>query len=333
MFQLSASASVVNHLYRAEVPVESRLADARQHALPSALQQVLAKVSGNHSITTLPAVNQQLFRANDWVQQFTYIQRDNQLLLQVSFDKISINQFLRDVGQAVWGENRPDLLVWLMVGENDSVEFVSNDLNTELSHQLHQITEAYGLPLVLPLYDLVDRQQVTSTDLTDLSSLAIQAASTRYPNQVILMGHIKELAPQEWQGSWKLLIQGEQMDWQGIYVDSKSTIEAAMRDVVDALASRFAILSEGSKAERLLLTVTNIQNAESYAWVFSYLQKLAAVKHVEVNQIDGDHIQFDVQLIGTQLSLEQAISLDARLKPIRGDSNILTSSHLSYRYL
>src|SRR5579863_9810900 len=88
----TAFAVRVTALYQGVVPAMSQSASERNQLATEALSQVLVKVSGNHDILNQPQIKASLSKANDLIQEFSYISAPNlpgkttPYLLQLDFD-------------------------------------------------------------------------------------------------------------------------------------------------------------------------------------------------------------------------------------------------------
>jgi Uncharacterized protein conserved in bacteria (DUF2066) len=90
--------------YQAEVPIASHSAEDWTRTLPSALKQVLVKVSGNSKVMDIEVVKHALLKPDVFVQSYNYAPAEtggNGLILQVRFSPKAINNLLnQDVNVA-----------------------------------------------------------------------------------------------------------------------------------------------------------------------------------------------------------------------------------------
>ena len=322
---MQAIADVVPTLYQADYPVTDRTAKVREQAIPIALRQVFTKVTGNPEIATLSSVQDALSKANTYVQSYSYIQgADDQWLLHVTFDSTDVDQLLRQAGQAIWGKDRPTTVVWLVAQTGKDRNLVASDDDTEAGKALQNSAQQYGLPITLPLGDLEDMFRVSVSDVWNLDPSIIKQSAKRYNDKNVLIGRVEQrIVGNTWNGQWLFSLNGEPMRWktQGKTLDQ--TLNAAMSDVAEAMAARFAVLSDNALKQKITLEVTDVDGLDTYADVMKYLHSLEPVTEVEVADLEPDMVQFYVTSLGGEQALANAINTDHRL--IAVPSNINTN--------
>ncbi len=97
-----ALAVKIDSLYKGTVPVTTEATAQRTEATRQALEQVMIKVSGNAQILNNPKLKSNLNAADTLIQQFSYSTlppgSTSPYSLEVQFDPIGVNQWLRDAG-------------------------------------------------------------------------------------------------------------------------------------------------------------------------------------------------------------------------------------------
>ena len=214
----------VASLYTAQVPLDQEEADPRSLAYEMALVDVLQRVSGSE-LASDPAMIELLFPdPSIYVVQFRRGEDDT---LLVSFDGGAIEEVLRAAGQTVWGSDRPLTLVWLAVdwgqGEREIIgaddpqrrqdQARSIDRNRLLRQRVLDIAERRGLPVVFPLLDTVDLQNISFSDIWGGFDEALVAASQRYDADSILVGRIRATSNQR--NRWSYYFGDEEQNWSG----------------------------------------------------------------------------------------------------------------------
>jgi len=335
-----AHALVLDALYQAEVPVSSQNASDRSRAVKKGLEQVLIKVSGNSSVATVGTVQNNIHQFESLLQQYSYYKTDAtqnqpaQLMLRVRFDTAGVNRMLKHAGQAVWGTNRPLVLVWIAKQDHDSRELVGSGSDEVVSKAIQAESARRGLPIMLPLMDIHDKQTITFADVWNPRPINVREASKRYNADAILVGRSVKKYGEEWQGHWELLMGSEdQLTWDYSETTESKVLSNAISDVTDALASRFAILDSIHKQSEVLLHVSNIDDFQVYEKVMSYLRGLSPVTAIQVLSIEPSEVQFKLQVVGGEQSIIQAIALNQLLQPSRqSDFTLLGRSSLDYIY-
>lgn len=313
---MQVSATVVKSLYEVDYPVADRTTKARDQAVTAAFRQVLVKVTGNTGIAALGRIQEAITHANGYVQSYNYVQTgdDNSSSegLHVAFDPSEVNMLLHKTGQPIWGKDRPSTLIWLAVQKGKQHDLVgSND--GPVADLLQNTAEWYGLPIILPLNDLEDLANVSTNDVWHLNPAIVDLSIKRYGMQSVLLGHAEQTDDDSWQAEWLFSLNGESIHWhtQGKTLDEN--VNAIMSDLINAMATRFAVLSDNTIKQSVMLDVNNISGLDDYADVMKYLRSLEPVTHVEVTDIDPNYVEFTVTTIGGEQALVNAISSDHKL--------------------
>lgn len=311
-------------LYSGKIPVESQQVSVREAAMQQALVQVLVKLSGNSHITPLPTSEQ----ASQWAQQYRY----DQDALIVQFDPKAVNNYLKKNNIPIWEGERPLTLVWMAVEENGTQAIVG-EYELALAHwQQWFSTEsrAHAIPVLFPLLDLTDKQQVELNDVWYHVSSALQPAAARYQATNTLSGRVyQNLQTQNWSADWLLALPTEQVSWQ----EEAPTPEALMRASVDRFANEVATRAEKTDAStqpsKIVLNIDNVKNAHSYLRVMSYLQSLNVLDTIAPIKITPTTVTLQLKLKGHLALLEQQLAMGQMLQPLPS-----TDEHtLHYQYL
>jgi len=85
--------------------------------------------------------------------------------MRVTFAKDSLTALLRSSGLAVWGEKRDKTLVWLLIKQNGNQAFLDMEQDSEIAAALQSGAKVTGIPLLLPLMDLEEKQAISVTDI------------------------------------------------------------------------------------------------------------------------------------------------------------------------
>lgn len=310
-------AVTVPHLYEAKVPVASRLTPDRQQAIEQALARVLIKVSGNSSIMALPAVQSQLVAMDSWVKQYSYQHTGDEqaLSLHVSFLPQAIRQVLQQAKQGVWPKQRPLIVAWIATPLG---ELLGSDSEQPWVGYLLGDAKQRGLPLLLPMLDLDEREAVPYTTVSQKKFDVLKQASEKYGAQAILVLQLTQVAQAPYQATWSLQLKDETMSWT-LQADSLNALMSqGVNTIAESLATRFAVLPQEDDAQLTALTVSDINSVADYAKVMQYLKGLGQVKSVQIVKVMPNAVEYAMQLRGKPESLVQALSLDNELVPAMG---------------
>jgi hypothetical protein len=321
-------ATEIAGLYRTDVTVQSRDDSARAEAFRRGLDQVLKRVVRTGDLASA-GVRSLLANPENFVLQFEYIGgavEGRPIILRVDFDANRIRDMLRKRGIEVWGSERPEILAWISIEDNQQSQIFSSELMPELDHTLRQLAEENGLPVTVPLGDLTDRQSLTPGDIAIGNWERIRQASIRYETQVILTGRLTR-KPEGFEADWRLYPGPTDERWQGKSGDLRETLGSGIAGAYTRLAARY--IPRKAETATLEFRVVGISSLEDVNRVTAYLGKLSPVAKVEWLAIGTDDALFRVRVRGGREALEQTLSLGSLLRPNAGDEQDFTG--LTYR--
>lgn len=320
----------VTTIYQADMPVASQSPEERARMLPKALMQVLVKVSGKTSILDNPQLKTRLGNATTLMQEFGYINApagDTQhpYLLEISFDPDGVNKLLRELNTPIWGQNRPLILTWIAYeAQGKPAEIIDSSSANEINKLFKQQADSRGLPMLLPMMDVSDLNQVSANDVVNMSIPLLQTAAKRYGNDGMLITKITQ-QPNGFTAQAKLVIKNDVIDLSS----TGATLDAAVNGLVDnmmnSLAGRYSTVVASSVQTRLTLKITGIVEQGDFVQVMRYIQHITAVASAQPIKIAGNEVVLSINLRGTQQAFVQAISLDKKLTPVANgtDANTL----------
>ena len=311
-----ADALEMTSLYSVEVPFDPEDPE-RKNAYRTALSQVLIRVTGTTAAAESPQLAELFPNPARYVSQYRS-GPDNSVI--VSLDGAAIETVLRQAGATVWGSERPLTLMWLAVdwgqGEREIVAADdaqrlpgasrSIDRNRLLRERVQEIAALRGVPVVFPLLDTEDLQNLSFSDIWGGFDDRLLGASLRYGASSVLVGRIR---PQDLQAHrWTWYLNDERQDWNG-------EPEEAVNLLADSLAFRFA-LRGNEPLDVISLTISGINSVVAYGEVQRLVENLTAIdKHV-VQIVDGDQITYEVQVQGGIERLQRALAQSRLLEPL-----------------
>jgi uncharacterized protein len=328
-FMLVCQATKPADLYMGEVPVASTQDADREVGIQKAFAQVIVKLTGKSQTGQLSAGN-----AGLWVSQYRYEEVKNgdatTTILQVNFDPKAVDDYLRKNNLTIWSAKRPLTLVWLAVEENGTQAIVGEYEMSLVNWQkwVMQDTQNRGMPVLFPLLDLTDQQQVSINDVWYHASDKLQQASNRYQAESVLSGRVyQNTQTQNWAGDWMLSLPNDKVNWQ----IEASTKEALIADSMNRFADELALRANVQVREEtsVILKIDNIRDTQSYAQVLTFLQGLDAVDTVMPTQLQANQATFAIDLVYPLAIFKQALATDNTLQVVSDtDPNVL-----HYRYL
>ena len=312
--------AAADKLFESEVVVANQSSGERSHAMKTALQEVLVRVTGQHAVLSSEPARVMLQNPAQLVQQYRYFTVPESeppvLKLWVQFDGEAIRQVLQQQGVTYWGTERPDTLVWLAVEDRGERYVVAADDGTDVYRQVEQAARQRGVPVLFPLMDLQDQAQVRFSDIWGGFYENVLDASKRYNPQAVLIGRLNRSPSGGWSSRWHLQVAGKPSSWSDSHQQLDMLAQQGIDDTADILASRFAVSQAGSNLKTVNILVTDVDTLSDYARLSEYLSGLTAVVGVQVEQVTGTDIRYALQLNGNLEGLIHTVTIGTVLEPL-----------------
>jgi hypothetical protein len=215
----------------------------------------------------------------------------------------------------VWGKERPDTLVWLVIDDLGGRRLLSAEDNHPLIEALKARAGTRGIPVVLPLGDISEAGAIDGTASAAAMAENLLESSYNYDVRSVLVGHLQLVGPELWESDWHLTVAGESMNWneEGDLVEQLG--EEASDNLADALGRRYAAPALNKLSDTVSFTVRNLSSPQDYARTERYLRTLDSVTSVHVRRVDNSGIVFDLHVQGGADALRQSISFGQTLSP------------------
>jgi len=312
---LPGMAIELDDLYTAEVSVDPQDPDARDNAYRAAMAEILVRVTGDPMFMDSAQMADLFPNPTRYVTQFRDGPEDT---LIVTLDGPAIESVLRRSGNTVWGTDRPLTLVWLAVDWGDGErELVASDdqersvgaarsidRNRLLRERVQAVADLRGVPVVFPLMDTEDRQNVSFADIWGGFDERLLYASQRYGTSSVLVGRIRPDAVTPHR--WTLYLGGERQDWAG-------EPETAANLLADTLAAEFAYAGN-APSETVTLTISGINSVAAFGEIQTLLSGLGQIDAFEVDLVSGQQISYQVDVRGGIDRLNRALELTGVLQ-------------------
>jgi hypothetical protein len=349
----SLEAVEVNDLYQASVAINSQSSGDRGSALKKALAAVMLKVGGQKSVLENTIIKKSLNNYSSYLSQFQYRYKPlqvadeqgnhKQLFLFASFNEDKINQLFHQANLPLWGSLRPQVLLWLVDEHGLTRNIISNSSVSNLPFMVNEFSEQRGLPILMPLMDLTDANQVKLSDVWGRFQAPVKEASSRYLAEAIVVMRISnsslvsrdyndeenldlsdcgilcaqtETQPKDYVLDWSLLdwslIKGQQkfsLQYSGD--DAQLLLQQGLADITELIYQRYA-LSTTSQND-FVIEVTNVDSLSTYVEVTDFLNNLSSVKSVTLVNVKAGAMRFNLQLLGSTDALLASLKLNKQL--------------------
>lgn len=338
LMAFTALAVEVDDLYIANVAVNSQSKSDRAKALRAAFRAVIVKVSGQNAALedkTLATASRQY---NQYLSQFKYQRKDNELRLVATFNEEKIKQLFLQANVALWGSLRPQVLLWLVEEDKLTRRLLSESSFSELPKVIQQFSVQRGLPISLPLVDLVDTEAVQSSDVWGRFALPILDASSRYNAEAVIIMRISNssLLPElvsevineqdcqplcknqdnQYLLDWSLITGSDITDqvfgnkYQG--VNQVLLMQQALDDITKVISQDYTLST--SINNEFVIDVANVETLSAYVGLSSFLQELSSVQEVTLIKAEGVTRRFKLQLLGSKAAFLSSLKLNKQLQ-------------------
>ncbi|PHR82489.1 MAG: hypothetical protein COA59_14355 [Colwellia sp.] len=346
----------VTDLYQASVTINSQNDTDRAIALKEALAAVMVKVGGNKSVLDNKIIKKSLINYQLYLNQYRYQlntihaikptdeNQTKQLFLLASFNEDKINQLFQQANLAIWGSLRPQVLLWLVNEDGLIRTIMSNSTDSNLPTIVNNFSVQRGLPIIMPLMDLTDANQIKLSDIWGRFGQPIIKASNRYFAEAIVVMRISnssllpfeqedkinieandcgllctqaELKKQSYTLDWSILgwsLKDKQQRLSQQYQGSErqKLLQQGLADITELIYQRYALST--TSHNDFIIEVANIDSLATYVDVFDFLTNLSAVKSVTLLNAEGASRRFNLQLLGTSDAFVASLTLNKQLK-------------------
>ncbi|MDX2322324.1 MAG: DUF2066 domain-containing protein [Moritella sp.] len=318
LLPLTTRAVEVEQLYSASIMAVGN--QSNRDLQKVAFAQVLVKVSGNANIAADPVIRKALINAREYLVKQAEERIDGERYLQASFNDKKINRLLRSSEFGVWGQNRPQQIVWLVVDEdfNRSVRGETDGDYAKFIDAIKTQANQRAIPVLFPVMDLDDQLQVSSSDLWGQFTDPVELASTRYAaDNYIIAKIIKQ--NDDYKLTWSMYGRSNSNQPFEIWLNGEGQGQLAKigtaltNSLANHLAERYSVKASGNN-EVVFLNVDAVNGITDYAKLIEMFSELSAVAQVELEAVAGSRMQLKLVLLGTQQDLLTELSLDQRIK-------------------
>ncbi|QLF92166.1 DUF2066 domain-containing protein [Pseudomonas sp. ABC1] len=302
-------------MYQVSEPVTGQQAEARAEAMQHAFDTLLLRLTGSDEGAAQADVAALRKDPKSLVRQYSY---DGDRLV-VDFDPVATEQRLRQAGLALWGQNRPALLLWWLGPVPDGDEDAGAQLVGDGQAGAAMLREASlhrGLPLLLPLADLQEQLLATPEALGQADGKELHEAAERYAADALLAVVASE-SDGKWSATWRLWL-GE--DAAKGKVSGKS--QEALADAVLLAASRAIaphyVVAPGA-ASQIVLEVSGVDVER-----FAELERLLDAMGATLLRMDGENVAYRLQSRPEQLRAQLQV---VGLHELEAESNDPQAEH------
>ena len=302
----------VTDLYQYKILVNDKTRISRLAASKDALGKVLLKVSGQKVDLLSPEVKKAKRNIPSYMLKYEYFEGENdQQFLVVQFEASKINKLLESNSLPIWGNRRPLVVIWLATEDELRRELVTQDSYPQLEQLLKDKASRRGLPIVIPLLDLEDRQLVSVTDVWANFSKPVILASQKYNSERIVTARLYQDPDNYlWKLDWRFSDES-QFSINELMGDKQQIVGQMIEDVSNKLAQQYAVEALSFNQSGLLdITLTGISDFTSVELAKRQLLSFSVVDDVMLKLVKNNKFHMQLRLSGTPSDLAKALELD-----------------------
>ena len=289
-------------LYEASVPVNSQSPTERARALPAALLQVIAKVSGQRAASAAPAMRGLLGQAGQIVQDTRYSAESQTIAgapiyrqkMTARFDRAAVDALVAGAGLPVWPSPRPVPVLWLVIDDGHGPRMVTGS-HLSVVRSLTDRSAERGLTFQLPTGTAAESAAGLQAAWMGQSQ-AVVAPSATYGASVQLIGKLARTAS-GWTANWSLLDDGVELNrWSEVNPDPRAALANAADVGTDTLVKKYSRAVVGGPAGVSTVEISGLRSGDDYVRVMGYLQGMGVVRHIVLLGASEDRLRMQLDL-------------------------------------
>ena len=253
--------------------------------------------------------------------------------MSLDFDSVQVNKALKNANLPVTPiDQRKPIHAGHLYDENGRRLVNSdNDMVNFMVTESH--AKRRGIPLSWPLFDLTDKQIISTSEVWGLNLDKVIPASERYGAQAVIMGRVRVTGVGRWFGSWVVFINGQQFWLDGDGSNLNSVMQQAMNFAADILSEQYAVTQSSESSGGIILKITGVNSLGDYAKLNKYLAGLSSVEKLVLKAVNQGNVWYSLKLESDVANFEKVIRLDKRLQKRINESALeIDESRLEYHW-
>ncbi len=322
-------------LYRVSLPIADNSSDTREAAFRDGLEALMVRLTGKRYFNIGEHISLRPESILGLVQQYRY-QFDNfgddSKKIEILYDSSAVHALLQKAELSLWNEERPSLLLWLVVQEGGERRLVTDSETSVWVGALKARAALRGLPIILPLGDIEDAQNVDVSELWGGFYQKTVRASERYQADMVLVGKLRAdgLA---WQSDWSLFSDYPRVDWQLTNDSQSKLLEEVVDSLLEPLAQRFLMPISQTGRGRVLLEVSGVNKLSEVDELMNQLRGLSPVANAVIHKARATKIQINLIVDGNKTNLLRALEKLSQLESASHIQTIDPEVDLHYRWV
>jgi hypothetical protein len=320
LLSFSSLAAIDVDLFHAEVILDKSDKEAEKNAKLTGFQRVIIKASGDRASIDNPVIKKALPHSSRYLSQISYSELLDQTALKMRFSPAQVQGLLAQASVSYWASPRTNILVWLVESTPYGRDILWEQSGKDLVKQVKLLADQRGLPMTIPVGDMDDVTSISAPDLWGGFVEPISAASQRYGTDAVLVVQINQSSNSS-DVSWALYDEKPEFMLDSSLVPhtgnaSGETLQA-LEDMIDQVshyyATKSALKSEALAATSLTARFVNVTDANSIFVLERGLEKLNSVASLQLQQVNGHEVVFQIHLISSVSDFENEVIRDRRI--------------------
>lgn len=337
-FCVSAFAVEIPDLYQSDVQVADKSRNSRVEAGQNAFIHVVKKLTGLEDVQNHPLIKQAMRDYSQYLTKYEYVELiDGELRARFLFEEEKLNRLITDANWPFWGNRRPQIVLWLAIEDNASRDFVTRENYPQLERLIYDKASEWGLPVIVPLFDLQDRLQVGIPEVWGNFSQPVELASRRYGAERVITARLfQQPGSSSWLLEWRYTDAANFEPEQRVG-DKQVIITQMMDTLARSLLAEYSIAyADSNVVVESMVTVRNLVTFSDITLAKRRLQSLSSVKDIDVFSRAGETVEFKVRHASSVFDLKKALSFETAFNLYIDPSvfyHIENDSNLTYEWV
>ncbi|GAD78308.1 DUF2066 domain-containing protein [Vibrio ezurae] len=278
------------------------------------MREVIVRATGDSASLDNPVVQKAITQSSRFLSTIKTSQKDDQPILKMSFNSKQIQSLLAQANLPYWPEERARLLVWIVEdnGYDRTISWEQSD-RTSVAN-LRYVAGQKGLPIIVPVGDIDDVTSIKPTELWGGFTKQIASSSHRYNVDAVVVARISRKGNQQ-RLRWALYDDKPQFIADSALTPVSGEASGTNKQVTEALVAdlgRYYANKSSSKrsaevASSIDVTFSGVEDAFSFFSIERMLEGLSSVASVELSQVEGDDVDFRINLITDKADFERQL--------------------------
>ncbi|WP_051348154.1 DUF2066 domain-containing protein [Candidatus Photodesmus anomalopis] len=311
MMNLPIHAVTKVNLYYTEIIAKKNQESLDEHRIIG-MKEVIVRSSGDKKVLDNEIIQNAINnKASQYLTHISYSKKNKHQSIQMYFSGEHIRSLFRQAKIPFWQENRENLLLWLVEKSDHTYKISWESSETLLSTSIKNNAKKRGLPLIFPIGDFKDINNITVSDLWGGILKPLSVASQRYQTDTVLV----VINNNKNNLNWILYDQKASSISNSntkIPITGKNSGAFAYKEMIDQLSNYYAnknsLTLTNKLSETIKIRFTKMKNPSDIFQIEQQLKNLNSVAFVDILEIQGASAIFNIHLLSSKENFEKELS-------------------------